>query len=85
MLDGTGQAAVERHCGGSRTGSGRGRIVGIWKTKTLKEKLELSMIAWEHLQSSEQRELERLAEEYAAFRRLKLSKCKIDKDNGITS
>ncbi|KLU68405.1 MAG: hypothetical protein RHS_5769 [Robinsoniella sp. RHS] len=43
------------------------------------------MIAWEHLQSSEQRELERLAEEYAAFRRLKLSKCKIDKDNGITS
>jgi len=47
-----------------------GRIIGIWKTKTLKDKLDISMTMWETIQSSEQRVLKSLAEEYAAFRLL---------------
>jgi len=49
-----------------------GRIVGIWKTKTLKDNLDVSMRAWETMKAAELHELKRLAEEYTAFRLLYL-------------
>jgi len=54
-----------------------GRIIGTWKAKTLKDKLDISMTLWEPIQLLEQRVLESLAEEYAAFRLLNLKKCTI--------
>lgn len=57
-----------------------GRIIGIWKTKTLKDKLDASMTLWEPIQPSEQRLLESLAEEYAAFRLLNLKIITIEAD-----
>ena len=57
-----------------------GRIIGTWKTKTLKDKLEISMTLWEPTQPSEQQQLKSLAEEYAAFRLLNLKKCTIEAD-----
>lgn len=55
-----------------------GRIIGIWKTKTLKDKLDVSIVLWEAAPPSEQRLLKTLAEEYAAFRRLHLMNCTIE-------
>ena len=49
-----------------------GCIIGIWKTKTMKDKLDISMTLWESAQYSEQQVLKSLAEEYAAFRQLRL-------------
>lgn len=49
-----------------------GRIIGIWKGKALKNKLDLSITLWAPTASAEQKELKQLAEEYAAFRLLKL-------------
>jgi len=57
-----------------------GRIIGIWKSKTLKDKLDIVVNLWEYTQPSEQRRLQNLAEEYAAFRMLNLRKCTIDAD-----
>jgi len=57
-----------------------GRIIGTWKTKTLKDKLDISMTLWEPVQPSQQRLLESLAEEYAAFRLINLKKCIIKAD-----
>jgi len=57
-----------------------GCIIGIWRTKTLKDKLDIVMNLWEYTQPSEQRRLQNLAEEYAAFRLLNLRKCTIDAD-----
>lgn len=49
-----------------------GRIIGTWKAKTLKDRLDVSMNVWETITSSEQQELKSLAEDYAAFRLLRL-------------
>jgi len=57
-----------------------GRIIGTWKTKTLKDKLEISMTLWEPTQPSEQQLLKSLAEEYEAFRLRNLKKCTIEAD-----
>ena len=57
-----------------------GHIIGIWKSKTLKDKLDIVVNLWEYTQPSEQRRLQNLAEEYAAFRMLNLRKCTIDAD-----
>ena len=51
-----------------------GRAVGIWRQKTLKHRLEISMGLFEALDAAEQRALDALAEEYAAFRGLSLDK-----------
>ena len=51
-----------------------GRAVGIWRQKTLKHRLEISMGLFEALDAAEQRALDVLAEEYAAFRGLSLDK-----------
>lgn len=55
-----------------------GRIVGIWKAKTLTENMEISITLWESLSAAEQRRLADLAEEYAAFRLLSLRKCAVE-------
>lgn len=55
-----------------------GRIIGTWKTKTLKDKLEISITLWEPTQPSEQRLIGSLAEEYAAFRQLYLKTCTME-------
>lgn len=52
-----------------------GRIIGVWKTKTENDKLELSMRIW---QPAEQQELKYLAEEYAAFRLCSVKRCTIE-------
>ena len=47
-----------------------GRIIGTWRTKTLKDKLDVSITTWERIASDEQQKLKNLAEEYATFRLL---------------
>lgn len=54
-----------------------GRVVGIWKAKTQKEKLDVVMTVWETIKPSEQQVLKSLVEEYAAFRLLCLRECVI--------
>lgn len=55
-----------------------GRIIGTWRAKTLKDKLDLSMTVWESAGVSEQKKLKNLAEEYAAFRQICLRSCRVD-------
>lgn len=55
-----------------------GRIIGIWKTKTLKNKLDLSIRLLEPLSVPEQKMLKDLAEQYASFRMLALRNFIID-------
>lgn len=54
-----------------------GRIAGIWKTKTQRGQIELSMNLFEPLSDEEQQRLRQLALEYAEFRRLELKDCRI--------
>lgn len=54
-----------------------GRIAGIWKTKTGKDKLDVEMTLFEPLELAERKKLKELAEEYGAFRLLDLKKCEI--------
>ncbi len=49
-----------------------GKIIGIWKTRTQREKLSVTTTLWEPLSTPEQRELERQMEGYASFRGLTL-------------
>ena len=49
-----------------------GKIIGIWKTRTQREKLSVTTTLWEPLSTPEQRELERQMEGYASFRGLAL-------------
>lgn len=55
-----------------------GCIIGTWKTKTMKDKLDISMTLWESARHSEQQVLKSLAEEYAAFRQLRLKNCTME-------
>ena len=48
------------------------KIIGIWKTRTQREKLSVTAALWEPFSASEQRELERQMEGYASFRGLAL-------------
>ncbi|WP_195267572.1 winged helix DNA-binding domain-containing protein [Eubacterium sp. 1001713B170207_170306_E7] len=50
-----------------------GRIAGIWRTKTKKDKLELSIRLFERFQPGEKKAVEELAGEYADFRGLGLN------------
>ena len=59
-----------------------GRIAGIWRPKMRKECLDITITPFERLGSAGHRVVERLAEEYAAFRMLRL--CKIEITEGIT-
>lgn len=54
-----------------------GLVIGIWKTKTVKENLEISMTIFEPIRAGEKAHLSCLAEKYAVFRHLKLKKCSI--------
>lgn len=47
-----------------------GRIIGFWRTKTMKDKLDITVTVWESLRVSQQQALKKLAEEYASFRQL---------------
>ena len=49
-----------------------GKIIGIWKTRTQREKLSVTTTLWQPLSTPEQRELERQMEGYASFRGLAL-------------
>ena len=49
-----------------------GKIIGIWKTRTQREKLSVTAALWEPFSASEQRELKQHLEGYAAFRGLAL-------------
>ena len=49
-----------------------GKIIGIWKTRTQREKLSVTTTLWQPLSAPEQRELERQMEGYASFRGLAL-------------
>lgn len=53
-----------------------GRIVGVWRTKMQKNKLDMSVSLFEDIGSSKE-ELEKLAEEYAGFRLMDLRSCVI--------
>ncbi len=55
-----------------------GRVAGIWRTKTLKDKLDVSMVLFEPMSSQERKKLNALAQEYAAFRQIKLRNCTIE-------
>lgn len=55
-----------------------GRITGIWKTKTQKDKLVLAMTLFAPISAAERKKLVGLSEEYAMFRLLNLTECKID-------
>lgn len=55
-----------------------GRIAGIWKSKTQKYRLDISISLFEPFSGSEQKKLTELAEEYAGFRQLGLHKCGIE-------
>lgn len=52
-----------------------GRIAGIWKTKIMKDQMELALDLFKPLSPSEQVKLRMLAGEYAAFRLKKLKTC----------
>lgn len=55
-----------------------GRVTGIWKSKTFKEALDLSVTLWEPLAPAARRALEQRAQEYAAFRLLRLRKLTVE-------
>ena len=49
-----------------------GRVIGTWKAKTLKDKLDSSIKLWEPVSPAQSKLLGQLAEEYAAFRLLQI-------------
>lgn len=49
-----------------------GRIIGIWKTKTLEDKLDISIELWESIMPWDMHHIETLANELAKFRGLNL-------------
>lgn len=57
-----------------------GRVAGIWKTKTQKDKLDVSVSLFEAFESTEREKLKDLAEEFAAFRQLSLKSCQISSE-----
>ena len=50
-----------------------GKILGIWRGKTVKKKLQLSLTLWQPTTQREKENLQDLAEEYANFRNLQLT------------
>ncbi|MDL2325334.1 winged helix DNA-binding domain-containing protein [Ruminococcaceae bacterium OttesenSCG-928-A16] len=54
-----------------------GQIIGRWKNKKLKEELDFSIQMWEGALPAEQAQLKQLAEEYAAFRLLRVKNIQI--------
>ena len=55
-----------------------GRVIGTWKTKASKGKLDAAISLWVPTRASEQKALQGLAEEYALFRRLRLNSCAVE-------
>lgn len=64
--------AVWRFSGNPGAVLQEGRITGIWRARTQGEKLRAAVRLWEPARAAGKRELERLLEEYAAFRGLRL-------------
>ena len=54
-----------------------GRVVGIWRQKTQKDQLNISIDLFETLMASERGNLQELAEAYADFRLLRLKKLEV--------
>lgn len=54
-----------------------GRIVGVWRTKIQKDKLDMSVSLFEDIGSPKEGELVKLSEEYAGFRLMDLRSCVI--------
>lgn len=57
-----------------------GRVVGIWNARTTKSALNVSIRVWEPLRRAKRAQLERLAEEHAAFRHLALRTCTVESE-----
>nr|WP_244596885.1 winged helix DNA-binding domain-containing protein [Paraeggerthella hongkongensis] len=57
-----------------------GRIIGVWNARTAKSSLDVSIRLWEPLEPARQGQLERLAEEHAAFRQLALKTCTVESE-----
>ena len=73
LLEDTGaQRQVWRTVGNPGVVLKGGKIIGIWKTRTQREKLSVTAALWEPFSASEQRELKQHLEGYAAFRGLAL-------------
>lgn len=51
-----------------------GRIIGIWKARALKDKLEVYTTLWEKISATEEKKIRQLTEEYAGFRKAKIRK-----------
>ena len=54
-----------------------GRVVGIWKSKTDRDRLEIRAELWESLPGSRVRQIQDWAERYAGFRQLRLHRCEV--------
>ena len=55
-----------------------GRIIGVWRMKTMKQKIEIRINLWEAANRAEYQKLQSLAGEYAGFRQLDLTACVVE-------
>lgn len=55
-----------------------GRVIGVWRGNTHNDKLDVSISVWETATAVERKTLDRLAQEYAAFRLLGIKSCTIE-------
>lgn len=54
-----------------------GKIIGIWTSRTLNNKISVSLTHWEDLQASEIKEINKLLNDYANFRSLEVKRITI--------
>lgn len=54
-----------------------GKVIGQWNVRTQKDRLHIQIKLWEHISAAENNRVERLADEYAAFRQVKLADLRI--------
>lgn len=55
-----------------------GRVIGTWKAKSLKDRMDIAIKLWEPVSSAQGKLLAGLADEYAAFRSLGMRSCTIE-------
>lgn len=54
-----------------------GKVIGLWNVRTQKDRLHIQIKLWEHISAAENNRVEQLADEYAAFRQVKLADLRI--------
>ena len=72
------QKAVWRTVGNPGAVLRGGKVIGLWKVRTQKDRLHIQIKLWEHISAAEYNKAEQLADEYAAFRQAKLADLRID-------